>query len=84
MKSLIIASVFTISLSAPVQAQSINESLNRFCTAIRQINAKGISAAPGTAASQIIAQKAGQGQSEYRTIWQFASFSGNANCRSIW
>lgn len=84
MKSLILASVFAISFSSPLRAQSINESLNRFCTAIRQINSKGVSAAPGTLASDIITQRAGQGQQEYLVIWNFANFSNNANCRGIW
>jgi hypothetical protein len=66
------------------RAQSINDSLITFCGAIRRINAQGLSAAPGTAASQLILRNTSQTQSDYRMVWQFAKGSTVSSCRGIW
>jgi hypothetical protein len=71
-------------LAAPVQAQSMNDSLSKFCSAIQSINSKSISAAPGTPASQMIISGGQQTTSDYRMVWQFAKSSNISTCRSIW
>jgi hypothetical protein len=67
------------------RAQSINSSLNTFCSAIRRINTQGLSAAPGTAASQLIVNGTrGQTQADYRMVWHFAQSSNVHACRGLW
>jgi hypothetical protein len=73
-----------LALAAPVQANELQRSLVRFCSAIRQINQNGFSAAPGTPAAQLIVSGTEYGPSEYRTVWTFARSSNALQCRSIW
>jgi molybdopterin-biosynthesis enzyme MoeA-like protein len=70
---------------APAGAQSIDNSVNTFCSAIRRINAQGFSAAPGTAAAQLIVNNTrSQTHADYRMVWQFAQASAIRTCRGIW
>jgi hypothetical protein len=71
-------------LIAPAQAQSINSSLDKFCSAIRSINSQGVSAAPGTPTSRIIISGGQQTTADYRMVWQFAKSSNTSTCRGIW
>jgi hypothetical protein len=71
-------------LAAPAYAQDLRSSANTFCTAVRKINAQGLSAAPGSVAGSMIASQAGQSGNQYRQLWQIAKAVNVQSCKSIW
>jgi hypothetical protein len=83
MKTLSVALLFLLTAPA-AQGQEFRRSLVQFCTAIASINRQGLSAAPGTMASQLILSKTTQTQADYRTVWSFARLSDVTSCRGIW
>jgi len=67
-----------------VQAQDLRESATRFCNSVREINAKNLSAAPGSFAGAVIANKASQSAEQYRNLWLIAKALGSPSCKAMW
>ena len=67
-----------------VLAQDLRTSAGIFCSSVQELNAKGVTAAPGTNASYVIAGKSGQTIERYRQLWQLAKALGVPSCQAMW
>jgi hypothetical protein len=71
-------------LPQPAPAQDLRASATRFCNAARQINAKGMSAAPGSMAGTMITNQAMQTPAQYRQLWLVAKALNIPACNAMW
>ena len=83
MKITITASIALLTALALPVAASPRDSMTKFCTAVRQLNAGGIPVSPGTIGGYRIASEAQVDQATYRRFWDHASVSNVPACRGI-
>lgn len=84
MNRFLLAAAALLLATAPAHANQLRQSATTFCTAVRKINAQGLSAAPGTYAGSMIAANANQSDSTYIAVWQTAKAINIPACRAMW
>ena len=62
----------------------LRESMNKFCTAVKKINRKGMSAAPGTQMAALTVKYSGKTAAGYQMAWDFAKGSNIPSCSTIY
>lgn len=78
------AALLPLWLAQPAPAQDLRSSATRFCNAARQINAKNLSAAPGSMAGTMITNQAMQSPAQYRQLWLVAKALNIPACNAMW
>lgn len=85
MRILILGSLFFLLSPAfhAAQAQTIEQSIRRFCIKGRQLNQRGIALAPGTPGAREVMAIANQDRASYALIWRIAKASDIHSCRQL-
>ena len=83
-KAFLIA-VLAVSAGAPAQADQLSRAVDKFCVSVRRdLNSKGIAAAPGSPAAAVVAKIAKQTPTKYATLWAIAKGTSNSNCQRMY
>ena len=79
------AAAAVVAAGAPAHADELSRAVDKFCVNVRRnLNSKGLSAAPGSAGGSLIAAMAKQTPTKYATLWAIAKGTSNANCQRMY
>ena len=71
----------------PAKATSyaeLRESMSKFCTAVKNANRAGLSAAPGTQMAALTVKYSGKTASGYQMAWNLAKSSNVPSCQTLY
>jgi len=82
---LIAAAAVAFAAGAPAHADELSRAIDKFCVSVRRdMNSKGIAAAPGSPAAAVVAKIAKQTPTKYATLWAIAKGTSNSNCQRMY